>query len=360
MESPRTSGDGDGGSVTSVKRAGIIGAGGWGTALSMLLARKGYRVDLWAREEEVAREISNLRTNETFLPGVAIPEGVIATTDVGEVVRSNTLLFVPVPSQHMREVIRAARPHLTRDHVIIHGGKGIEEGSLLRLSQVITEELPPELHDNVGVISGPSHAEEVAREVPTAIVAASVDERVAKLAQETLMCPTMRVYTSHDVIGVELGGALKNVIALATGIADGLGFGDNTRAALMTRGLAEIARLGIALGANPLTFAGLSGMGDLVVTCMSMHSRNRRAGMEIGRGRKVEEVLTSTRMVVEGVPTTRAAVALARRVGVDMPVAEKLHEILFSGLDPMQAVTDLMTRDPQAETSSMFAKDLRI
>lgn len=346
--------------MTSVKHAGVIGAGGWGTALSMLLARKGYRVDLWAREEEVAREISNLRTNETFLPGITIPDSVIATTDLGEVVGRNTLLFVPVPSQHMRGVIRAARPHLGRNHIIIHAGKGIEEESLLRLSQVIVEELPPELHDNIGVISGPSHAEEVAREVPTAIVAASVDERVAKLAQDALMCPSMRVYTSHDVIGVELGGALKNVIALATGIADGLGFGDNTRAALMTRGLAEIARLGIALGANPLTFAGLSGMGDLAVTCMSMHSRNRRAGMEIGRGRKVEEVLASTRMVVEGVPTTRAAVALARRVGVDMPVAEKLYEILFSGLDPMQAVTDLMTRDPQAETSSMFARDLRI
>ncbi|MGE5573298.1 MAG: NAD(P)H-dependent glycerol-3-phosphate dehydrogenase [Bacteroidota bacterium] len=343
-----------------MKHAGVIGAGGWGTALSMLLARNGYRVDLWAREEEVAREISTSRTNEAFLPGVTIHEGVLPTTDLGEVVSRNVLLFMPVPSQHMRGVVRAARPHLAREHVIIHAGKGIEEGSLLRLSQAIMEELPPELHDNVGVISGPSHAEEVAREVPTAIVAASIDERPAKLAQEALMCPTMRVYTSHDVIGVELGGALKNVIALATGIADGLGFGDNTRAALMTRGLAEMARLGIALGANPLTFAGLSGMGDLVVTCMSMHSRNRRAGIEIGRGRKVEEVLGSTRMVVEGVPTTRAAVALARRTGVDMPVAFKLHDVLFSGLDPMQAVTDLMTRDPQAETASMFGTSMRI
>jgi len=342
------------------RHAGVIGAGGWGTALSMLLARNGFEVDLWAHEEEVAQEISNSRTNETFLPGVKIPRGVRATTDLGEVVGRNTLLFVPVPSQYMRGVIRAARPYLGREHAVIHAGKGIEEGSLLRLSQVIAEELPPELHDNIGVISGPSHAEEVAREVPTAIVAASFDGRVAKLAQEALMCPTMRVYTSHDVIGVELGGALKNVVALATGIAEGLGFGDNTRAALMTRGLAEIARLGIVLGANPLTFAGLSGMGDLVVTCMSMHSRNRRAGIEIGRGRKADEVLASTKMVVEGVPTTRAAVMLARRMGVDMPVAEKLHEILFSELDPMQAVTDLMTRDPQAETLSFFSRDPRI
>jgi glycerol-3-phosphate dehydrogenase (NAD(P)+) len=339
---------------------GVIGAGGWGTALSILLARKGFRVDLWAREEAVAREISTSRTNETFLPGVVVPEGVTARTALDEVVHDAPLLFVPVPAQHMRAVIRAARPYLRQDQVVIHAGKGIEEGTLLRLSQVLAEELPRELHGNIGVISGPSHAEEVAREVPTALVAASVNDDVAKLAQDTLMCPTMRVYTSHDVIGVELGGALKNVIAVATGIADGLGFGDNTRAALMTRGLAEIARLGIALGANPLTFAGLSGMGDLVVTCMSMHSRNRRAGIEIGRGRKVKDVLASTPMVVEGIPTTRAAVELGRRAGVQMPVAEKLYEILFSGLDPMQAVVDLMTRDPQAETSPVFRKGLNI
>lgn len=343
--------------MNALPRVGVIGAGGWGTALSVLLAGKGYAVDLWAREEDVAREISTCRTNETFLEGVKIPPGVFATTDLERVVRRNSFLLMPVPSQHMRQVARAARPFLTREHIIIHAGKGIEERSLLRLSQVLMEELPSELHEKIGVLSGPSHAEEVARGVPTAIVAASTDERVAKMGQEVLMCPTFRVYTSHDVIGVELGGALKNVIAVATGIADGLGFGDNTRAALMTRGLAEIARLGVAMGANPFTFAGLSGMGDLIVTCMSMHSRNRRAGIEIGRGRSVDDVLGSTRMVVEGIPTTRAAVALSRRFGVDMPVASKLHEILFSGLDPSQAVADLMTRGPVSETISIFMHD---
>ncbi len=340
-------------------QVGIVGAGGWGTALSALLAGKGYFVELWAREEDVAREINERRTNETFLQGVAIPPAVFATTDLERVVRRNGFLLLPVPSQHMREVVRDARPFLTKDHVIVHAGKGIEERSLLRLSQVLAQELPRKLHQSIGAISGPSHAEEVGRGVPTAIVAASHDERVARLAQEVLMCPTMRVYTSHDIIGVELGGALKNVIAIATGVADGLGFGDNTRAALMTRGLAEIARLGIAMGANPLTFAGLSGMGDLIVTCVSLHSRNRRAGIEIGRGRNLEDVLGSTRMVVEGVPTTRAAVALSQRFGVDMPVARKLHEILFSGLDPRQAVTDLMTREPTCETATLFVSDGR-
>lgn len=306
------------------------------------------------REEEVTREIAAHRTNETFLKGVTIPPGVRPTCDLEEVVRRNAFLLVPVPSQHMRGVVRAIRPFLRAGHTVIHAGKGIEEVSLLRLSEVIMEELPAELHRSIGVLSGPSHAEEVSRGVPTAIVAASASEAVARLCQDVLMCPVLRVYTSRDVIGVELGGALKNVIALATGVADGLGYGDNTRAALMTRGLAEIVRLGTAMGASPLTFAGLSGMGDLIVTCASMHSRNRRAGIEIGRGRHVDDVLCSTRMVVEGVPTTRAAVMLSRRHGVDMPIASKLHDILFAGLDPRQAVTDLMTRGPAPESVSVF------
>ncbi len=334
-----------------MRRIGIVGAGGWGTALAILLAGQGYAVSLWAREEEVCREINELRTNERFLKGVRVPAGVRATCDLGEVARDNALLLVPVPSQHMRSVVRAMRPFLREHHVIVHAGKGIEEGSLLRLSQVMMQELPADLHSNIGVLSGPSHAEEVSRGVPTAIVVASTSERVTALAQSALMCPSLRVYTSEDVVGVELGGALKNVIALATGVADGLGYGDNTRAALMTRGLAEIVRLGTAMGARPLTFLGLSGMGDLIVTCMSMHSRNRRAGIEIGLGRRIEDVLRSTPMVVEGVPTTRAVVKLSHRHGVDMPIASKLHDILFSGLDPRQAVMDLMTRGPARETA---------
>jgi glycerol-3-phosphate dehydrogenase (NAD(P)+) len=331
-------------------RLGIIGAGGWGTALSVLLAEEGYKVDLWAREEEVTCEINTCRTNEAFLEGVSVPENVLATCDMGRVIEMNQVLLVPVPAQHMRNVIRQARPHLTREHVLIHAAKGIEEGSLMRMSEVIAQELPAELANNIGVISGPSHAEEVARRVPTAVVAASSHEPVAKLAQETLMCSTFRVYTSRDITGVELGGALKNVIALGTGVSDGLGFGDNTRAAIMTRGIAEIVRLGAALGANPMTFAGLSGMGDVIVTCMSMLSRNRKAGMALARGNSVDKILGSTRMVVEGITTTRAAVALSKRHNVEMPIASTLYAVLFEGLDPRKAVEDLMMRMPVPET----------
>jgi glycerol-3-phosphate dehydrogenase (NAD(P)+) len=335
-------------------RLGIIGAGGWGTALAALLAEEGYTVDLWAREEEVVDEINTCRTNETFLEGVFVPERVLATSDMERVIGMNRFVLMPVPAQHMRSVIRKARPHLTPEHVLIHAAKGIEEGSLMRMSEVMAQELPAELADNIGVISGPSHAEEVARRVPTAIVAASCHLPVAKLAQETLMCSTLRVYTSRDIIGVELGGALKNVIALGTGVSDGLGFGDNTRAAIMTRGIAEIVRLGTALGANPMTFAGLSGMGDVIVTCMSMLSRNRRAGMAIARGKSVDKILSSTNMVVEGIATTKAAVALSKRVNVEMPIASKLYAVLFEGLDPRKAVEDLMLRMPVPEIRIKF------
>ncbi len=224
----------------------------------------------------------------------------------------------------------------------------------MRMSEVITQELPGKFAANIGVISGPSHAEEVARKVPTAIVAASSHIPVAKLAQETLMCSTLRVYTSKDITGVELGGALKNVIALGTGVSDGLGFGDNTRAALMTRGIAEIVRLGTALGANPMTFAGLSGMGDVIVTCMSMLSRNRRAGIAIAGGKSVDEITGSTNMVVEGITTTKAAVALSKRLNVEMPIAAKLYGVLFEGVDPRKAVEDLMLRMPVPETRLRF------
>ncbi len=335
-------------------RVGIIGAGGWGTALAVLMAEEGYVVDLWAREQEVTDEITICRTNNTFLEGISIPENVGATCNMEEVIERNRFLLMPVPAQHMRSVIRKARPFLTKKHVLIHAAKGIEEGTLMRMSEVITQELPDELANNIGVISGPSHAEEVARKVPTAIVAASCHEPVAKRAQEMLMCSTLRVYTSGDIIGVELGGALKNVIALGTGVSDGLGFGDNTRAALMTRGIAEMVRLGTALGANPMTFAGLSGMGDVIVTCMSMYSRNRRAGMEIAHGKSVTGVIGSTSMVVEGISTTGAAVALSENCDVEMPIASKLHSVLFSGLDPRKAVEDLMLRMPVPETRLKF------
>lgn len=335
-------------------RLGIIGAGGWGTALAVLSAEKGYTVDLWAREQEVIDEITTYRTNNTFLEDIFIPKNVLATCDMEKVIKMNRILLIPVPAQHMRSVIRRARPYLSEEHILIHAAKGIEEGTLMRMSEVIAQELPAEFAANIGVISGPSHAEEVARRVPTAIVASSSNIPVAKLAQETLMCSTLRVYTGKDITGVELGGALKNVIALGTGVSDGLGFGDNTRAALMTRGVAEIVRLGAALGANPMTFAGLSGMGDVIVTCMSMLSRNRRAGIAIAEGKSVDEITGSTNMVVEGITTTRAAVALSKRFNVEMPIASKLYGILFEGVDPRKAVEDLMLRMPVPETRLKF------
>jgi glycerol-3-phosphate dehydrogenase (NAD(P)+) len=335
-------------------RVGIIGAGGWGTALAVLMAEEGYTVDLWAREQEVSDEISTCCTNRTFLEGISIPKNVLATCDMEKVIKMNRFLLIPVPAQHMRSVIRLAKPYITKEHILIHAAKGIEQGTLMRMSEVLAQELPREFTDNIGVISGPSHAEEVARKVPTAIVAASSHIPVAELAQEILMCSTLRVYTSKDMTGVELGGALKNVIALGTGVSDGLGFGDNTRAALMTRGIAEMVRLGTALGANPMTFAGLSGMGDVIVTCMSMLSRNRRAGMAIAEGQSVDKIVSSTSMVVEGITTTKAAVALSKRFNVEMPIASKLYSVLFKGLDPRKAVEDLMLRMPVPETRLKF------
>ncbi|NLS45047.1 MAG: NAD(P)H-dependent glycerol-3-phosphate dehydrogenase [Firmicutes bacterium] len=337
-------------------RLGIIGAGGWGTALATLLAEKGYIIDFWAREQEVANEINTYHTNNTFLEGIFLPEHVIATCDIGETIKKNKFLIVPVPAQHMRSVIRKASPYLTKDHIIIHAAKGIEEGTLMRMSEVISEELPNEFTGNIGVISGPSHAEEVAKRVPTAIVVASARISVGEIAQKILMCPTLRVYTSTDIIGVELGGALKNVIALSTGISDGLGFGDNTRAAIMTRGIAEMLRLGVVLGADPITFAGLSGMGDVIVTCMSMLSRNRKAGIAIAKGKKVSDIIGSTNMVVEGIATTKAAVALSKALCVEMPIASTLYAVLFEGLEPREAVEDLMLRVPVPETMLGFKR----
>ncbi|HHY46024.1 MAG TPA: NAD(P)H-dependent glycerol-3-phosphate dehydrogenase [Firmicutes bacterium] len=333
----------------SREHVGIIGAGGWGSALSILLARNMKRVLLWSREREVVEEINTRRTNETFLPGVTFPPGVTSTIDLEYVAGSSTFLILAVPSQFLRSVAARLAPYVRPHHVILHASKGLEQSTTLRMSEVLAQELPHEVHGRIAVLSGPSHAEEVARDIPTAVVTASRSPEIARMAQELLMGPTFRVYTCHDVVGVELGGALKNIIALAAGLSDGLGFGDNTKAALMTRGLAEITRLGVRMGASPMTFAGLSGLGDLIVTCTSMHSRNRRAGIELGRGKPLSEVLSSSPMVIEGVPTTRAACRLADRYGVTMPIAKKLEAVLFEGYDPRQAVSDLMLRDPAHE-----------
>lgn len=335
-----------------MKRLTILGTGGWGTALASLLAAEGRSVTLWGRNAEFVRELSELRENRPYLPGVPIPDAVRFEEDLAAAVAGAAAVALVVPAQAMRAMVTTLGPLLAGKPLLVSCAKGLEKDSHLRLSQVIAECLPQGSYRGLVALSGPNHAEEVGRRIPTATVVASADPGAAREAQDLFMTPHFRVYTNADLIGVELAGALKNVIALASGISDGLGFGDNTKAALMTRGMAELARLGIALGANPLTFAGLAGMGDLIATCTSRHSRNRRAGEEIGRGRSVTEILAESRMVVEGIWTTVAAVQLAESCGVELPIARVLQGVLFAGKDPQAAVAELMERDPRAEEPS--------
>jgi len=325
-------------------KIGVLGAGSWATALSVLLAQKGYQVRMWSRRPELADEINKARENSRYLPGVAVPSGIEVSVAMEYVLREAEAVVFGVPSHAFRDVVRAAISHIPGRVMLVNVAKGIEERSLNRLSVVYAEEAGRDRLERFVVLSGPSHAEEVGRSVPTAVVAASTCMESAEYVQDLFMGETFRVYTNPDVVGVELGGALKNIIALGTGIADGLGFGDNTKAALITRGLAEISRLGIVVGANPLTFAGLAGVGDLIVTCTSMYSRNRRAGMAIGRGRSLEEALAEVKMVVEGVRTTRAARRLAERHAVEMPITDQIYRVLFEGISPREAVANLMTR----------------
>lgn len=324
-----------------MKEVAVIGAGGWGTALSMVLANNRSSVTLWARRAELAFDVAEKRENSAYLPGIMIPENVHVTSDLEEAVAGKDVLVFVVPSHALRETAKAARPYIKKGAVLVNCAKGLEQGSLMRLSEVLKEEVPGH---PVAVISGPNHAEEVGRKIPSATVAASVDMAVAEAVQDLFMTPFFRVYTNQDLVGVELGGALKNVIALGAGISDGLGFGDNTKAALMTRGIAEIARLGTCLGAEALTFAGLSGIGDLVVTCTSRHSRNRRLGIALGQGKTLSEALGETRMVVEGVRTTQAAWQLAMEKNVEIPITGEIHQVLFAGKDPRVAVEALMRR----------------
>lgn len=338
---------------------GIIGAGGWGTALACLLANKGYFIDIWTLEDEVAEEINSSRRNTTYLPGARIPEGVKASASIEEVVGKNSNIFLVVPSRVMRPVVREVQRYLRDDAYILHGAKGIEEDTLMRMSDVIKSELPSKFYPRIAVLSGPTHAEEVAQGIPTAAVVASNELSVAHHMQDLLMAPTFRIYTSLDMVGVELGGSLKNVVALAAGLGEGLGFGDNTKAALITRGLAEITRLGMAMDANPLTFAGLSGLGDLIVTCTSKHSRNRWAGMELSKGKSLEDVLSSTKMVIEGIPTAKASYKLAKKHGIEMPITSKVYDVLYNRIQPKEAVLQLMTRDKTHELEDVFLPSMQ-
>lgn len=328
---------------------GVIGAGSWGTTLADLLAKKGHEVTLWAYEPELVGEMATTGVNSLFLPGIRLSSKLRFTNSLEEAVAGKGVLLCVAPSQVVRGVITTALPAIPADAVIVSASKGIELDTLKTVSQVYEELLPEALFRRFAVLSGPSFAREVAQEMPTAVVAAAADERVAAFVQKVFTTTLFRVYTNPDIMGVELGGAIKNVIALAAGISDGLGFGNNTRAALITRGLAEMTRLGRALGASRETFAGLAGMGDLVLTCTGDLSRNRTVGMKLGQGMSLSAILGEMRMVAEGVKTTESARNLARRLGVDMPITEKVYSILYEGKPARDAVVELMTRDLKAE-----------
>jgi len=328
----------------------ILGGGGWGTALSIVLNSKGADVRVWEYDSEQCERVKSAGVNEKFLPGILIPAGVSFVSDISEAVQGREVLVFAVPSHTLRGVARELAKLELGAPLIVSGTKGIEEDSLMRMSEVLGDELSPELAGRIVVLAGPSHAEEVGRMCPTAVVAASADASLAKQVQQLFSTNYFRVYSSDDVTGVELGVSIKNVIALAAGICDGIGYGDNTKAALITRGLAEITRLGVALAARRETFFGLAGVGDLVVTCLSRHSRNRYVGEQVGKGRTLESVLSEMTMVAEGVRTTRSALHLSRRHEVEMPITEQVFAVLFEGKDPHSAIDELMCRELKPET----------
>jgi len=330
-------------------RIAVLGAGGWGTTLAILLAHNSHHVSLWSYRKSDAETIRTTRQNPTFLPGISIPESISVLSDLGEAVDQKQMIVAAVPSQYLRSVMVRLQEIPSTDTIVVNVAKGIENGTLMTMSEMLHDAMPQLPPGNIATLSGPSHAEEVSQRIPTTVVAASTDVATAKAVQAAFMAPHFRVYESTDVRGVEIGGSLKNVIAIAAGIVDGAHLGDNTKAALMTRGIAEIARVGVGMGAHVRTFSGLSGIGDLMVTCMSRHSRNRYVGVEIGKGRKLSDILAGMVMVAEGVETTRSAYELAKRVGVEVPIIAEVHRILFEGKDPLVACHDLMTRDPKGE-----------
>ncbi|MGA8761908.1 MAG: NAD(P)H-dependent glycerol-3-phosphate dehydrogenase [Candidatus Sulfotelmatobacter sp.] len=329
----------------------VIGAGAWGSALSIVLGRKGsHRVRLWAHEKEVCETIGQRRVNERFLPGQQIPESVTASNDLADALEGATVVVSVMPSQHCRALFERMQPHLRPEAMFVSATKGLEETSLLRMSEVISEVLGGRNRPRVGALSGPTFAQEVARGDPTAITIASQDAELAGRVQEEFSDRSFRVYTNTDVIGVELGGALKNTVAIAAGICAGLGLGHNSAAALITRGLAEMTRLVVACGGRAETMAGLAGLGDLVLTCTGGLSRNRSVGVELGKGHKLPEILSGMHgMVAEGIFTTTAAVGLARARNVEMPITEQMHAILHEGKGPREAIHELMTRSGKSE-----------
>lgn len=329
-------------------KVGIIGAGSWGIALAVLLHKNGHEITVWSKIEQEITMLQAEHEHKDKLPGVKLPEDMVFTTDLQEAVTGRNLLVLAVPSAFTRSTAKLLKSVVEQDQIIVNVAKGIEENTLMTLSQIIEEEVPQAV---VAVLSGPSHAEEVGRGIPTTIVVGARKKATAEYLQNIFMNDVFRVYTSSDVLGIELGGSLKNVVALAAGIADGLGYGDNTKAALITRGITEIARVGVAMGAKFETFCGLTGIGDLIVTCASMHSRNRRAGILIGQGKSMEEAMDEVKMVVEGVYSAKAAMGLAEKYQVQLPIIEQVNQILFEGKAADEAVKDLMLRDKKIEIS---------
>ena len=336
------------------KEIGIVGAGSWGIALAYLLRNNGHKVTVWSRRQETVDKLKAYHGNEDKLPGVILDDSVVFTCNMEEVVRNKDLIVLVVPSAHMRETVKLMAPFIDgndeHQQIIVNCSKGIEEQSLMVMSDVILDEIPG---CQVCVMSGPSHAEEVGKGMPTSIVVGAFDKETARLVQNVFMSNVFRVYISPDMLGIEIGAALKNVIALAAGIADGYGLGDNAKAALITRGIAEIGRLGMAMGGKFETFSGLSGIGDLIVTCASMHSRNRRAGILIGQGKSMQEAMDEVKMVVEGVYSAKAARLLAEKYEVEMPIVTAVNQVLFEGKSPAEALNDLMIRDKKIESSNL-------
>ena len=330
-------------------RIGVIGAGSWGIALSSLLSANGHQVTVWSAFEKEVESLKETRGLKT-LPDLVLPDDMEFTADLASVMKDKDLLVTAVPSIYVRETAKKMKPFLAEGQLVVNVAKGIEEATLMTLTDILEEELPGA---DVAVLSGPSHAEEVSRGLPTTCVAGAKTRETAEKIQNIFMSPVFRVYISPDILGIEIGGALKNVIALAAGIADGLGYGDNTKAALITRGVAEISRLGIAMGGKAETFGGLTGIGDLIVTCASMHSRNRRAGILIGKGYTMKEAMDEVQMVVEGVYSAKAGLALARKYQVSMPIIESVNEVLFDGKSAKEAVSDLMLRDKTVESKNI-------
>lgn len=331
-------------------KAGIMGAGSWGTALALLLHKNGHEVTVWSISQEEVEMLSKEREHKSKLPGVLIPEDMKFTTDIEETVKGKDVVVLAVPSPFTRSTAKSMAPFVEQGQILVDVAKGIEESTLMTLSEQIQEEIP---QAEVAVLSGPSHAEEVGRGLPTIVVVGAKTKKTADYLQETFMNEVFRVYTSPDILGIELGGSLKNVIALAAGIADGLGYGDNTKAALITRGIREVAKLGVKMGGSIESFTGLTGIGDLIVTCASVHSRNRKAGYLMGQGKSMQEAMDEVKMVVEGVYSTKAAVKLGEKYGVDLPIIQQVNAVLFEGKSAADAVKELMMREGKDEADTL-------